>query len=132
MSIIQVAVPSDTRWEPGLAFNFTKQLASNFNRLVLSIAATTNQISWSLEVPDRFEEAIKSTLYAFYPECQIEPDPHTHSNTDYWQYDIQAGNSFIVPLRYVDEFGQLDPLASVVKAMTSATGEEGIVYQVAL
>jgi hypothetical protein len=129
---IQVTVPQDNRWEPGLAYNFTKQLVSNFSHLVLSISATGNQIAWSLEVPDRLEAAIKSTLYAFYPQCQVEPQPDQNPYTDCWQYDIQTANSFVLPLRYVDEFGQFDPLASVVNAMTDLTGDEGIVYQVAL
>jgi hypothetical protein len=125
-------VPQDAPWDPGLAYNFTSQLASNFGHLLLSIRAVANQIIWSLDVPDQFEEGAKRTLYAFYPQCQVEPAPWLSTYTGYRQYDIQAANSFVLPLRYVDEFSQLDPLASVVNAMAGLAGDEEIVYQLAL
>ena len=131
-TILTLAVPASTQWQPNLAGQLAVGLFSFSQPLSLGIVATKQRIGWYLELDSQLMETVTQTLYASYPQAQIRSQPKTSAHVGYQRYPLHASAPFIFPLKYVQDFTGLDPLSTLVSGMTKLNSGESIVYEMTL
>lgn len=132
ISVIEVAVPPNTEWQPKAAQQFITGLFSISELLKLVISGTDQGIGWSIEAGWGNEEAVKRTIYATYPQAQVDVRPKAGCHIGYWLFQIHAGGPFVFPLKYAEDFDSVDPLALVIEAMANVGPDEEVVYELCL
>ncbi|MCA9875388.1 MAG: type IV secretion system DNA-binding domain-containing protein [Anaerolineales bacterium] len=129
---IHLAVPHNTAWEPERA----QQLISSFYALsgpiALVIKASPNTLKWSIELPEsQVQPAIKA-IYGSYPGADVAVTNKTNTAVGEFIFHLHGAAPFIAPLRDVREFGDIDPLVSLLTAMGDLAEDETITYSLSL
>ena len=130
--VLTIAVPASTQWQAATAQQVAVSLFSLPVPLSLIITARPNEIRWTVEVVGSHQDEVINTLYAHYPQAQVIATPKREVAIGYYQYNLHTSVPFFAPLNYASNFGKIDPLASVVEAMTNLKGEEHLIYQLLL
>lgn len=132
LQVFRVAVPPNIKWQPNLAHQLMVSLFSASSSLVLGIAAQPNQIYWYLEVNNEAVETVTQTLYSVFPQAHITTTPKTSAHIGYRRYPLHLAKPFMLPLKYASDFGNLDPLTTLISGLAQVTAGETIVYELAL
>lgn len=130
--VVMVAVPRSTAWQPKAAHQLMVSLFGLNDPVTLGIEARANHIQWYLETRTRQVEALVNALYALYPQAQIEIQPKTNAHIGYYLFDLHTATPFVAPLKMAEDFVGLDPLPSVVSALSRLGPDEAILYELSL
>jgi hypothetical protein len=113
------------------------------------IVSLGGKISYIVRTPERYTNLITSAFYAHYPNAEIEQvedymqnldhwDQH-HSTWDLWGTEFKMVKDYAYPIKTWREFEHptaeepiLDPLTSMLEALSKAEPHELIAYQLVL
>ncbi len=132
LKYLGVSVPSTTKWHPDLAQQLIISLFSFSTPVVLGIAARPNKVRWYLEVSRDEVETVTQTLYAVYPQAQVTVISRNWSFVGYRRYPFHLAAPFILPLKFVSDFGTIDPLTTLIGGLADLSQDEIIVYELSL
>lgn len=129
MSVINIAVPRETKWQPNQVYEFTKQLFATGGNFTFLIASTSQGIEWAIEFPTKDQQSLQNTLKTFYPDVEWVINPKRSTHVGFYTFHIQTAYPFCWSLSTVQDFKDRDPLAALVGAMQSVQGEEELIYE---
>lgn len=129
---IHIAVPSNTSWEPDRVQQFITGLYALPGPFTLAIKAAHNSLKWSIEVPAPQVPPLMKAIYSSYPGASVATVNKSHTAVGDYLYQLHGAAPFIAPLRTVTEFGDLDPLVSLLTAMGDLAENEAITYSLTL
>lgn len=128
---IQVQVPPETKWEPQRVQRFIDNLFTRRDRVTLSIRATTQDITWWIEVGKPAVDAVVSSLYTLHSDAQINVVPKNGIDAGYYVFYVESAGPYIGPILSASDAKQ-DPLSWIVGSMTHMGEDEELVYELTL
>lgn len=131
-SVLKIAVPSSTAWDPHIAEQMMVGLFSILRPFKLEIGATAGKLEWAIVVPQEFEDSTVSFIYSLYPNADIVAKPKVNTAIGYRLYNLHTAAPFFAPLKHASDFTHLDPLAAILKAMNQARQDEQLIYELEL
>jgi hypothetical protein len=117
--VIRVRVLPNTTWQPDMAERLITSLFTFGEPLTLVIQAAPDSIEWHIELPRHHEVALIQSLYALYPQAKLTTEPKREIGIGYYPYQFHTSSPFIAPLKFAQDFGDIDPLASLISALSS-------------
>ncbi len=133
--IFSIAVPAAMSWQPQRAFQFIDQFLFSFPQTALRIVAQPNHIEWQVAVLDEVDTTtVERAIQASYPEAtvtQLEVESLFRTESKIYRYLCKyqpIAETFLAPIKHVQEIKDSDPLASVIAAMGKLQSGEKISY----
>jgi len=124
---LSISLPKTTKWQPTTAINLISNLFSLHEPIALQIVANKDKIIWRIKVSKEKQQATIQHIRTFHPQAEItEKEPTATPNPIY----LAASAPYFAPLTYATDHKTMDPLASIVSAMSSLTDEEYVIYQI--
>lgn len=130
--VVTVRVPSTTQWQPNSAQQFMLSLFILPVPITLRLLARNEKVSWHLEVSRSHTEAVVNTIYTYYPEAHVVCEPKQSADIGYYAYYFHAAAPYVAPLKYAEDFKNLDPLAGILNVLTDLKSEDEVIYELVL
>lgn len=130
--VVAVRVPSTTQWQPSTAQQFMLSIFVLPVPIALRLVATNQRVSWQLEVPLSHTEAALNTIYTYYPEAHIDREPKQSADIGYYAFYFHGAVPYVAPLKYAEDFRNLDPLAGILNALTNLDSGDEVIYELVL
>lgn len=128
---IQIKVPSNTKWEAHRVQQFIYTLCVLKKPIAFSIRATSQSITWWVEIGEPYVSSVTNGIYSLYPQSQVDVVPKSGIDKGYYAFHVESVRPFFAPLASAEEL-KTDPLSWVVGAMTGLSENEELVYELSL
>jgi hypothetical protein len=134
LNVYTITLPQRTKWEPRRALQFMEYMLHYFDHLVFRIEATHEAITWQItELSGLATEHIEHAIRASYPDAEVQVTnlmEFQEEQPPFFRYlmHYSQANEFVMPIQYVTEVKDPDPLALVAQAMNDLQVGERIVY----
>lgn len=115
-----------TAWEPEQAKQLLVHLFSIPQPFRLYVGSVKDKIGWWLEVPKHQVPTVKNLIYRFYPHVRILQQNRGADPIGAALYPFRTAEPFIRPLLAVEDCKKIDPLVSLVRAITTKSEGEDI------
>ena len=134
--VYTISLPQGTAWEPKRAYSLMEHLLSLFgSQLDLRILIEPGQVLWQIIDPRSTlssPAASSQAIQALYPSAEVTVSPYTRPELTYpfirFISLAKLKGPFYKPLLSVNEIKKVDPLASLVQAMSGLTEGERLVF----
>ena len=133
MHCLTIRVPIDTEWNPILVGQFMTTLFAIPGQMKLTIMATQSRLDWQISAEQRLLPAIHNAIYSFCPLANISQNtvvmqPNTNDHVLYYE----MAEPFVRPIKYAADFVHLDPLTTLINALSNIEGSMRVIYELAL
>ncbi len=138
IKIMVIRIPGGIRYRHEGIHQFMQGLLSTFPHLMLQIRGEKVGVTWRIADTRNLyaSEQIERYIHSSYPDAQINYETHAPADQSapFYRYVsfYRLGNEFTMPMQYLSDFREIDPLSAIAEAMSDLQPDEQVIYTVGL